>query len=707
MPSEFRRRILTKSLELASLIGSYLLGVYLRLKPALSYGISLTADDPLLHYRMTKYVVEMGRLPAKDLLSWQPWGYDPSKVLPPLHYYTGAFLYKIVSLIFPNLSLYDFTALIPAFFAPLAIFPIYFIARDLWGKESAIFSAFALSSITAYIVRSHVGFYRHEQFTIPFICLSLMFTIKSMRSEEEWKSLLYAGLSGIALLYVAGSWAAFRFLFDGYAVYFLMLLILDKVNRKREYALLVPSLYVLASSFGLLSNLTLRKQYLRVDSLPVYGALLTALVYETIPRINFLKRISRKIKANFLAIAISAGIVVLMLVAGLAIPLTARLMRVILPSTTLPRGNVVETVMEHAPGATEYVLRNQFGFLLVPFMAGFVLLILERWRHVEDMLILFFAFLSMYFALSIVRLPPLASPFFCLVSSYSVHWIANWTSKKIEFVSRRRRYLRKKGKRLKSSYVISEIAPALLMISFIVVGPLTHSIYASFQFSKFKPNFIELDEEWMNAIGWLTENAEPGTVVMSWWDYGYWIIFASNESFRVLVDGLTINSTQIRQVARAFTGTEEEALDVAMRFNVSYVIILDVEVGSDTYYDPNTGNTFFRPFDGMGKWMPMAWIAKKFEYSPWRDSKFWTEEYPSYFIVKRNPTTGKIEEVRPTYKTINMTLFKLFGSYYNLTQPRYFELVHSEIRKAKLTSREGGTFDYEWPHVLIFKVKAP
>jgi len=527
-----------------------------------------------------------------------------------------------------------------------------------------------------------------------------MFTIRSMRSEEEWKSLIYAGLSGLALLYVAGSWAAFRFLFDGYAIYFLILLVLDKVNRKREYALLIPPIYVLVSSLGLLSNLTAKKQYLRVDSLPVYGVLLAAIVFETIPRVGFLRRISKKIRASYLAIVISVGVMASMLIAGLAIPLTARLMRVVLPSTSLPKGNVVETVMEHAPGATEDVLRSQFGFLLISFMAGVILLVVERWKQVEDMLILFFSLLSMYFALSIVRLPPLASPFFCLVSSYTVCWITKWVSKKMEFLSRRRRFLRKKGKKVKPSYMISEIAPAILMISFLVIGPLTHSVYASTQFSKVKPNFIELDEEWMNAIQWLTENAEPGETVMSWWDYGYWIIFASNESFRVLVDGLTINGTHIREVARAFTGTEEEALDIAMRYGVSYLVIVDVDVGGE-YYDSLTKNSFVRPFDGSGKWMAMAWIAKRFEYSPFREGYQWyTEDLPKFFI--RQDST-----MYPTYKTIDMTIFKLFGSYYNLTQPKYFELIHSEISKAELTSREGGTIDYEWPHVLIFKVKTP
>jgi len=700
MPARSKTNVLTTILELASLIGSYLLGVYLRLRPALRYGVSLTADDPLLHYRMTKYLLEIGRFPIRDTLSWQPWGYDPAKALPPFHYYTGALLYKIVHLVAPKLSLYDFTALVPAFFAPLAIFPVYLIARDLWGKGSAIFSALTLSSITAYLVRSHAGFYRHEQFTIPFICLSLFFTIRSMRSEEEWKSLLYAGLSGLALLYVAGSWAAFRFLFDGYAVYFLILLLLDKVNRKGEYALLIPTLYVLASSLGFISNLTLKKQYLRIDSLPVYAALLTALVYELIPRMSILKGFSRKIGRSYLAIAISAGMMASIMAAGLAVPLTARLARVVLPSTTLPKGNVVETVMEHAPGATENVLRNQFGFLLVPFMAGIILLAIERWRRVEDMLILFFALLSMYFALSIIRLPPLASPFFCLISSYTISWILGWTSKRIEVISRRRQILKKKGKRLKRSYLINEIAPGLLLLAFLAAGPLIHSVYAGIQFSKVKPNFIELDEEWMNAIAWLKENAEPGTIVMSWWDYGYWIIFASNESLRVLVDGLTINSSHIRQVAKAFTGTEEEALDVAMRFNASYIVIVDVDIGGE-YYDSLTNSRFVRPFDGSGKWMAMAWIARRFEYSPFREPyQFLREDLPKFFMRQDNT-------MYPTYKTVEMTIFKLYGSYYNITQPRYFELVHSEVSKAEVTSREGGTFEYEWPHVLIFKVKTP
>ncbi len=695
-----KSKLLAKLLEIASLFGSYTLGVYFRLKPALLYGVSLTADDPLIHYRMTKYLLEYGHLPAMDVLSWQPWGYVPGKVLPPLHYYTGAFLYKIISPLAPNLSLYDFTALISAFFAPLAIFPVYFLARDLWGRIPALFSAFTLSTITAYIVRSHAGFYRHEQFTIPFICLSLLFTIKSIRAEEEWKSLFYAGLSGLALLYVAGSWAAFRFLFDGYAVFFLMVLVVGKINRNIEYALLIPPTYVLVSSLGFLSNLTFRKQYLRTDSFPVYLAILAALLYELIPRTKLFSRLLTKIRRNHLAIVLSTLVVGSALAAGFAIPLTARLRRVIHPGTELPKGNVVETVMEHAPGATENVLRNQFGFLLIPYMVGAVLLMIDSWKKVEDMLIFLLSVLSLYFALSIVRLPPLASPFFCLVSSYSVKRAVDWTMKKIEAISRRRRVLKKKGRRLKFSSLISEISLPLLLIMFIAVGPLTHTVYAGNQFSRIKPNFIELDEGWMNAIRWLKENSEPGTIVMSWWDYGYWIIFASNESLRVLADGLTINSSQIRQIAKALTGTEEEALDVAMRFNASYIVIVDVDIGGE-YYDAITMNRFVRPFDGSGKWMAMAWIAGRFEYSPFRQSyEWWTRDLPKFFM--RQDTS-----LIPTTNAIEMTIFKLFGSYYNLTQPKYFELVHSEVYKAELTRREGGTFEYEWPHVLIFKVKKP
>jgi dolichyl-diphosphooligosaccharide--protein glycosyltransferase len=49
--------------------------------------------------------------------------------------------------------------------------------------------------------------------------------------------------------------------------------------------------------------------------------------------------------------------------------------------------------------------------------------------------------------------------------------------------------------------------------------------------------------DWLNTLNYMRANMPPGTVVMSWWDYGYWITAIGNQT--TLADNGTENATQI------------------------------------------------------------------------------------------------------------------------------------------------------------------
>lgn len=655
---------------------TYIIGAIIRILPTFKYGAHLTADDPLLHYRITDYLLRTGHLPNFDPLAWHPWSYDPSEVLPVLHYYTGAAIYEIASL-FGFKDLYTVVVYIPVFFAPLVVIPVYLLAKELWGRSAAITSAFAISLSWAYISRSLAGWYRHEQFAIPLLMASMYFTIKALRSEEEWKVLAYAGLSGLFLVYSAGVWNGFRALYDGYALMLFISLLLNRLDWRKGLALGLPPLYVLLASLSFLSNQAYRKLYISVESTLVWASLLAALVYLSLPKMNV-----RALSEFRRTAAIGAGIVLLVAFFALGIyqPLTGRFMRVLFPSVKLPKGNVVETVAEHGAGATVETLTT----LLIPGILGLFFLLLERWRDDDELMIGFMTLISLYFATSIVRLPPLAAPFISLVSGFFAYRILLFSEPFIRKVRSLERAKKSRGSSLPLMRKISLMKVPILLMVFLVVLPVAfqggirnygaerYEYVLTFQEAMDYP--LGFTEGWRDALNWLKQNTKADEVVISWWDYGYWMQTGAGRI--TIADGLTINSTQITLVARAFMGPEERMLDLASMFNATYVVVdVPAEVGG---------------FSGGGKWIAMAWIAGEFQHSPYRpdEARKWLAQDLQRFFVY-DTTTGRSF---PTDYTLNTTLYKMALNAIGGAELHYFDLVH--------VGRNNG-----YVEVAIFKVK--
>jgi asparagine N-glycosylation enzyme membrane subunit Stt3 len=64
--------------------------------------------------------------------------------------------------------------------------------------------------------------------------------------------------------------------------------------------------------------------------------------------------------------------------------------------------------------------------------------------------------------------------------------------------------------------------------------------------------------DWPEALTWMRENLEEDAIVVSWWDYGYWITVVGGKL--TLADNGTINSTQIARIGRMFMSNETQAL---------------------------------------------------------------------------------------------------------------------------------------------------
>ena len=119
---------------------------------------------------------------------------------------------------------------------------------------------------------------------------------------------------------------------------------------------------------------------------------------------------------------------------------------------------------------------------------------------------------------------------------------------------------------------------------------------------------------WLNALGWIKTNVPYNNVVVSWWDYGFWLSYLGNCT--TLNDNTTGNTTQIENVGFIMMGDENESLHMLSTYDaynnpgrVNYILVFTtVEVsqsssGSSSYTLTPAG------YGDEGKFVWMARIS--------------------------------------------------------------------------------------------------
>lgn len=109
---------------------------------------------------------------------------------------------------------------------------------------------------------------------------------------------------------------------------------------------------------------------------------------------------------------------------------------------------------------------------------------------------------------------------------------------------------------------------------------------------------VPVNNAWPLALSYVRDNTPPGSVIVAWWDYGYWIGVLANRTS--VVDGSTINGTQIELVADALTATVGQSgaylRMLRLPANETYVMVYDVFLG---IYDNSTGSVTIMPFPNI------------------------------------------------------------------------------------------------------------
>ena len=594
---------------LVILAGLVVIGAYLRLLPAINYGLELDANDPWIAYWIARYFKEEGLFSFSGLervkLFWWPVGRDLLRGEYIGTSWLAAATHPIASLF--GLDLKEWLALIPVIAGVLNIVVVYLLVVELSGSRiGGIVSAMIFSLAPGAISRTLAGFVEKTGIALPIITTHYLFLAKMVNSQARGlyrRSIAYAILSGVFGGMVAFFWGGHHLVALSTSLVILLdpLLGRPSLQRLRNYALVAVSFMAVVSLAPAVGP-SYFIQSLGV-SLPA-SLVLYAALYLALYKSPFAADLRASYKPLYLWLLATGAVGAILMAFSGVISLPGRMLLALGIRHFSP---LAESIQEHSSVSLSTII-SDYGvglllYLVALAIASYRILWLRRSsRH--DVVITAILVMS---AILVYANKQLA--YFTQAASYYVSIAAGLGIAEVASIVGLER-----GSRLGPSLGDSELRKVVALgIIVLVVLSGTYFIYNSYRVTAYRapailtsglPSFVTqqgdivvpLNDAWIRALEYIKENTSEDALIVSWWDYGYWITV--NTGRRTVADGATINETQIRLLARILTGNENEASYLLRLLgaepNNTYIVFYESLLG---VYDKNQSVVFlyFRP----------------------------------------------------------------------------------------------------------------
>ncbi len=557
---------------------AFVTGFIMRSYPV-KYGFYLNEFDPYFDYRATKYIVDHG-LGAywkwQDMMSWYPEGRNvPATSQSGLHI-ISAYLYEIFG---AGSSLLDFTILLPVVLGSLTTIVIFALVRTLGGTTAGMFSALLFAFTPAIIQRGNLGWFKSEPLGLFFGLLAVYLLISSIKHKSLKYAIPTAVLGGLLLGLGNASWGGVQYFSIPISMFFIALPFFQKNTRISTYAAIAFTVFSIASA-GAFPRPGI-SFILGLPGIALIGGTVFMIAAEIIKRFSS----DRKEIRNLLFLlggfaAVGIGVII----AGAYHPSSFRYLAAINPFLS-SQNPLTASVAEHfTPTLVDYF--TNYSILLM--FAGVGVWMAFRYRTPSSIFALIIGITAIYVSATFARLLVFASIGIIILAGLGLYEITrSFMSKGSTSATSRQVKQAKMSKGRKYSERISEqpsknriiVIGYTVLIIFLLTIPMVYpqnsgwlsladippSIANGGTGYKFQTN------DWLDALTWLSSHTPKGSVIASWWDYGYWITTLANRTS--LADNATINQTRIATIAKMFIDKPDIGTKVAHDLKADYVLV--------------------------------------------------------------------------------------------------------------------------------------
>ncbi|MHA1777388.1 MAG: hypothetical protein DRO88_03155 [Promethearchaeia archaeon] len=549
-----------------SMLIIFILAVIVRLSPVVQGTFLIKAFDPWYQFDSTKKLLEMGLfdwLHFHDYKFWYPEGVDRFNLRPGL-LVTNALVYKLLTALGFNVTLFQVAYYFPAVMGGITCIIMYYLGKEVLDRRAGLLAAFFLAFSPGFMQRTVAGFYDNETIGVFAILLEFLFFIRA----TKYGKLSDGILAGLGLGYLSLSWGGLTYGFLLLPLIVGILILTDKYNSKSFMA------YTATIGIGFLiatlePKFTWAKAFTETEYVISLLFMVFLILYHflyTLRGTERYKRILTGIKWAIIPISAAAVIILWINPSWLPFNLGARLQSIINPNIR-EQIHLVASVGEHSPSPWSVFYFNA----LIP-----VLLVIPgiyfaiRRGNVEDILMVIFVLSLFYFTGSMVRIILLFAPAAALIGGYALSNILKFFGtlmKDQPTISRRRK------RQLKRTLGKSEGIVVYFMIGILLFVQANHAIDMSADqlgYSELTPGGAFHD--WEETFTWMKYNLDSSTVVVSWWDYGYWTTAIGNVT--TVNDNGTWNQTRIGLTGMAFMQTNERfSAEVFRALHADYVMV--------------------------------------------------------------------------------------------------------------------------------------
>ena len=546
-----------------------ILAILIRLTPILRGPTLIKAFDPWIQYYNAKYISEHSLYEYftwRDKKSWYPGGIDRSGIRPGLPF-TAVVIYLILNFIGIPVTIYEVCYYFPAFMGGLTVLTSYFLGKEVYDRNCGLFTAFFLALNTGHMQRTMAGFFDNETIGVFATLMCLTFFLKALRTGKFTHSII----GGIFLGYLSLSWGGYQYIFYMLPIVCFILILMNKYNENILISytgvigtgFLIYSLWIKFNSNAFITDLSEGGIFFSMILLALFHLLY--MKKKDFPR--FYEIFLNTLKWAMIPGVITVAVIIWEKPEWLPLGIGGRLHSVLSPLAREQMA-VVSSVAEHAPSAWSIFYYNTLiPLLLLPLGIFFCFKRLQS----ADILLMVFLLTLFYFTGSMIRIILLFAPAAALVGSYGLVNIlkiyGSFTSKRRISPSRKRR------RQLKGTMSNSEVFTVYLLVGFLCTAQIFHATDISMNQLSYSQMVAGGEfHDWEEALVWMKNNVDGTDVVVSWWDYGYWLTPVGNVT--TVNDNNTHNSKRMGLTGMALMQTNEiYSAKIFRELEADYVLV--------------------------------------------------------------------------------------------------------------------------------------
>jgi len=208
----------------------------------------LSGYDSYFYYRQAKTIVAEGRLPDRDYMQNYPDGLN-LRGRANLNCYAIAYLYKVIRLFAPDISIERVAIYYPVILFTLSLLVFFGLTNLFFGKSISLIAVTILATIPAAVVRTHAGWADRDALSLLTWLACIYFYVAAYQAlSQEKRYLPLALLSGISMGALGLTWPGVGLLSIIIVVFNTVKLLTQSYDRKKFYLYLcwyIPSVLML------------------------------------------------------------------------------------------------------------------------------------------------------------------------------------------------------------------------------------------------------------------------------------------------------------------------------------------------------------------------------------------------------------------------------------------------------------------------------